>query len=261
MSLIGAISIYFFIFLYGIQVMKGVIEEKNNRIIEVMVSSVRPFQLMIGKILGMALLALTQFGVWLIVFIGGYSFTYNQLGLKNFANASAIQKVTEAGTMSLSNAVSIHEFVSTMDEMNVPQVLGGFIFFFLMGYLIYGALFAIVGAASDVDTETQQFIMPITVPLLSTMVFVSQMTSNPHSGIAKFLSFFPLTSPLAMTARLPFADTASSFTLELILSMLLAIAGFIGIVFIASRIYRIGILSYGSKVGYKDLIKWFFVKE
>ena len=261
LSLLASISIYFFIFLYGIQVMKGVIEEKNNRIIEVMISSVKPFQLMIGKILGMSLLALTQFVIWLVVIVGGYTYMFNRFGLENYMKASAIKTVTEAGTMSFDTAVGMHEFVTTMNSINFPVFLAGFLFFFLFGYLIYSALFAIVGAASDVDTETQQFIMPITVPLLSTMVFISQMFVDPHSGVMRFLSFFPLTSPLAMTARLPFGESYPGFYIELVVSMVLAVLGFLGIAFIAARIYRIGILSYGVKVGFKDLAKWFFMKD
>ena len=261
LSLMAAISIYFFIFLYGIQVMKGVIEEKNNRIIEVMISSVKPFQLMLGKIGGMAALAVTQFSIWMFIVIGGYLFFYNYFGLSNYLEASAIDKVTAAGTMSLNTATGMHEFVSTMDQINWPLFLFVFSFYFIIGYLIYSALFAIVGAASDVDTETQQFIMPITIPLLSTLVYIVQMFENPHGSLAKLLSIFPLTSPLAMMARLPFANEHDGFTLELIASMLLALLGFIAITYIASRIYRIGILSYGSKVSYKDLVRWFFIKD
>jgi ABC-2 type transport system permease protein len=232
-----AILIYLCLFIYGAQVMRGVIEEKTNRIIEVIISSVKPFQLMMGKIIGVGLVGLTQFGAWIILSI---------VATKIVGHTIAS---TPGGLMSA---------LSVLQTIPFGKVLGCFIFYFLAGYLLYSALFAAVGSAVDSETETQQFMFPITLPLLFTYILsVSILFRAPDSPLAVWLSIIPFTSPVAMMLRLPFGVP----TWQLALSMLLLVLGFLFATYVAARIYRVGILMYGKKASYKELVKWFFYKE
>jgi len=232
-----AILIYMCLFIYGAQVMRGVIEEKTSRIIEVIISSVKPFQLMLGKIIGVGLVGLTQFGAWIILSIistkiVGHAFTS-----------------TPGGIMSA---------LSVLSTIHFGTVLVCFIFYFLAGYLLYSALFAAVGSAVDSETETQQFMLPITLPLLFTYILsVSILFRAPDSPLAVWLSIIPFTSPVAMMLRLPFGVPGW----QLALSMVLLVLGFLFTTYVAARIYRVGILMYGKKASFKELSKWFFYKE
>jgi ABC-2 type transport system permease protein len=232
-----AILIYLALFIYGAQVMRGVIEEKTSRIIEVIISSVKPFQLMLGKIIGVGLVGLTQFSAWIILSIiatkiAGHAFSSPQGGM--MAALSVLQTIP------------------------FGKVLGCFIFYFLAGYLLYSALFAAVGSAVDSETETQQFMFPITMPLLFTyLLSVSILFRAPDSPLAVWLSIIPFTSPVAMMLRLPFGVPPW----QLALSMSLLVAGFLFTTYVAARIYRVGILMYGKKASFKELAKWFFYKE
>jgi ABC-2 type transport system permease protein len=233
----GAILIYLSLFIYGAQVMRGVIEEKTNRIIEVIVSSVKPFQLMLGKILGVALVSLTQFFAWIILSVA-VSFIANK-----YFNAPQSPLLG---------------FLSSLKSVPFGFIISGFLFYFLTGFLLYSALFAAVGSAVDSESETQQFMFPITLPLLFTyLISVSFLAQNPDSSLAFWLSVIPFTAPVAMMVRLPFDPPAW----QLALSMGLMIVGFIFTTWVASRIYRVGILMYGKKASYKELAKWFFYKE
>ncbi len=232
-----AILIYLCLFIYGAQVMRGVIEEKTNRIIEVIISSVKPFQLMMGKIIGVGLVGLTQFGAWIILSI---------ISTKIVGHTIAS---TPGGLMSS---------LSVLQTIPFGKVLGCFIFYFLAGYLLYSALFAAVGSAVDSETETQQFMFPITLPLLFTYILsVSILFRAPDSPLAVWLSIIPFTSPVAMMLRLPFGVP----TWQLALSMSLLVLCFLFATYVAARIYRVGILMYGKKASYKELVKWFFYKE
>jgi ABC-2 type transport system permease protein len=232
-----AVLIYLTLFIYGAQVMRGVIEEKTSRIIEVIISSVKPFQLMLGKIIGVGLVGLTQFSAWIVLSIistkiVGHAFTS-----------------TPGGIMSS---------LSVLQTIHFGKVLVCFIFYFLTGYLLYSALFAAVGSAVDSETETQQFMFPITLPLLFTYILsVSILFRAPDSPLAVWLSIIPFTSPVAMMLRLPFGVPGW----QLALSMVLMVIGFLFTTYIAARIYRVGILMYGKKASYKELVKWFFYKE
>jgi ABC-2 type transport system permease protein len=246
----GAFIIYLFIFLYGVQVMRGVIEEKSNRIVEVIISTVKPFELMMGKIIGIALVGLTQFMVWilLVTVLGG--------------GISAMLSSQMAITQHMPDNASIEQtditgIATALMQFDYTLILTLFVFYFLGGYLFYGALFAAIGSAVDNETDTQQFMLPVTLPLVFAFVLAqSAVLSNPNSALAFWLSLFPLTSPVVMMVRLPFDVPAW----EIALSMLCMVAGFLGTVWMAARIYRVGILMYGKKPTYRELSKWIFYK-
>lgn len=231
-SFVAAILIYLCLFIYGAQVMRGVIEEKTSRIIEVIISSVKPFQLMLGKIIGIGLVGLTQFILWIIL-------------------SSAAAKV-------LDQQLLPYDISGALESVSIVYVVGTFLIYFLGGYLLYSALFAAVGSAVDNETETQQFMFPITLPLLFTYIMAfSFIVNNPDSTLSFWLSIIPFTSPIAMMVRIPFGVPAW----ELYLSISLLILGFIFTTWVAARIYRVGILMYGKKTSYKELVKWFMYKE
>ena len=256
----GGFIIYMFIFLYGAQVMRGVIEEKTNRIIEVMISSVRPFQLMMGKIVGIALVGLTQFMLWVVL-----TFTIttgvNSLILKNKYSSENLKQVLEqnAGDMNQKEQATVKSMVDIMgaiEQINFVLIIGCFLFYFLGGYLLYSALFAAVGSAVDNEADTQQFMLPVSIPLVIGIIMMQYVINNPEGPMAFWFSIIPLTSPIVMMARIPFGIAPW----ELLLSMIALVIGFVGITWIAGRIYRTGILMYGKKVTYKELWKWLFYK-
>ncbi len=258
-GMFASVLIYLFIFLYGVQVMRGVIEEKNNRIVEVIISSVKPFQLMMGKIIGIALVGLTQFVLWVVLTttISGIATqklssnlsntTEQTTGVAVGAGASAFDQSKQ---MSGNDAAQIMDAINTI---NFPLLIGTFIFYFLGGYLLYSALFAAIGSAVDNESETQQFMFPVTIPLIFSFVLSSSaVANNPDGPIAFWMSMIPLTSPIVMMVRIPFGVPVW----QLVLSMVLLILGFMGTVWIAAKIYRTGILMYGKKVTFKELYKW-----
>ena len=231
-----AILIYLSLFIYGAQVMRGVIEEKTSRIIEVIISSVKPFQLMLGKIIGVGLVGLTQFSAWIILSI---------ISTKILGHSAS----STGGIMSA---------MTVLQTIPFGPLLAYFLFYFLSGYLLYSALFAAVGSAVDSETETQQFMFPITLPLLFAYILsVTILYRAPDSPLAVWLSIIPFTSPVTMMLRLPFGVPAW----QLALSMSLLVITFIAATYAAARIYRVGILMYGKKASYKELVKWFFYKE
>jgi ABC-2 type transport system permease protein len=258
---ISSFLIYLSLFIYGAQVMRGVIEEKTNRIVEVIVSSVKPFQLMLGKILGIGAVGLTQFLLWIIlsstisIAAGKFLTPDQQTVTTEKVDTKASTTNTNPNKTQESPAI---KFINAASTINFPYIIGSFLFYFIGGYLIYSALFAAVGSAVDNETETQQFMFPITLPLIFTFIVgMNVIINNPDGPLAFWLSMIPLTSPIAMMIRIPFGVPAW----ELILSIVLLIAGFVFTTWIASRIYRVGILMYGKKVTYKELAKWFFYKE
>ncbi|MFA9212524.1 MAG: ABC transporter permease [Candidatus Methylacidiphilales bacterium] len=247
----GALLIYFFIFLYGVMVMKGIIEEKTNRIVEIIISSVRPFQLMMGKILGIASVGLLQFIIWVALILLAMPLVSNLLmgdKVQEITNvASQIPKNVPA------NVVMGNSFLDGLLSFNYPYLISVFIFYFITGYLFYGALFAAIGSAVDNETDTQQFMLPVTMPLVFSIALAQGLVLNSPNGAAAFwMSIIPFTSPVVMMIRLPFGVPAW----ELALSMALMIFGFMFTVWLASRIYRIGILTFGKKPTYKEIWKW-----
>lgn len=250
----GAIIIYFFIFLYGAQVMRGVIEEKTSRIVEVIISSVRPFQLMMGKILGIALVGLTQAMLWVILMGLMTMVISSSLGLERFQDDNITTTLTK--TADIDQAMEMNQLLGALDSLNVPLLLGGFLFYFIGGYFLYSALFAAIGSAVDSETDTQQFMLPVTVPLILSVVMAQVVIKDPTGSLAFWLSMVPFTSPVIMMVRLPFGVPGW----ELALSMVCLIAGFLFTTWLAARIYRIGILMYGKKASYKELGKWLTMK-
>jgi ABC-2 type transport system permease protein len=257
---LGAFLIYLSIFIYGAQVMRGVIEEKTNRIIEVIVSSVKPFQLMMGKILGIGAVGLTQFILWIVFSTGLTTLAASTLntGKQLEKTEQTTNKENNKTDLSPENGSAAQQFFHAANTIDFPYVISTFLFFFIGGYLLYSALFAAVGSAVDNETETQQFMLPITIPLIFTFIVgMNVIVNNPDSNLSFWMSIFPFTSPIAMMIRIPFGVP----TWQLILSMVLLIIGFVCTTWVASRIYRVGILMYGKKVSYKELVKWFSYKE
>lgn len=256
-----AVIIYMFIFLYGVQVMRGVIEEKTNRVVEVIISSVKPFQLMMGKIVGVALVGLTQFALWIILTSVAITFIATMFPDK-FSAADAVE-MQQMSTQMMQEEV-IQEIAKNDDaseiidlvfnRINFPLMLGLFLFYFLGGYLLYGALFAAVGGAVDSEVDTQQFMLPITIPLVFGFIVSQFAVQNPEGPAAFWFSIIPFTSPIVMMVRVAVGMEGNGW--QLILSMVLLVLGFIFTTWIAGRIYRTGILMYGKKVTYKELWKW-----
>ena len=244
---IGAFIIYLFIFMYGVMIMKSVSDEKSNRIIEIIISAVKPFELMMGKILGVALVGLTQFVSWIVL-----------SGLLLTAIGFALGGSELAHTATQNGPDIGQGIITQLSALNYPKIIVGFIGFFIGGYLLYASLFAAIGSAVDNDTETQQFMFPVSMPLIFGLVIAQvAVINNPNSTLAIWSSMIPFTSPVVMMVRLPF-DV--SWT-EILLSLSCLFACFIAIVWLASRIYRIGILSYGQKASYKQLFKWLMMKN
>lgn len=244
-GLVGGFLIYIFIFMYGTMVMRSVIEEKTNRIVEIIISSVKPFELMFGKIISVALVGLSQFVMWIIL---GSVFLLIANGLLS----------TEVDITNLSaNEGVVSEMNASLMALPIKTLLITFLIYFLGGYLLYGSLFAAIGSASDQETDSQQFIVPITIPLILSFILVQVIIDNPHSGLAYWLSMIPFTSPIIMIARIPFGVPIH----ELILSITLLILGFLFTTWLAGKIYRVGILMYGKKISYKELWKWIKYKD
>ncbi|WP_339651784.1 ABC transporter permease [uncultured Maribacter sp.] len=253
--------IMMFIIIYGGFVMRSVIEEKTSRIIEVIISSVKPFHLMMGKIIGTSLAGITQFAIWIVsgailLFIGLTIFDIEPASLTKGGMASEI-----AGNASVDvDAVTqnIQLYAQEIFEIPILVMLIFFIIYFVLGYLIYSSIYAAIGAAVDNETDTQQFIFPVILPLmLAIYVGFFSVFSNPNGPIAVAFSLFPLTSPIVMLMRLPWGIGEGGVPVwQLISSILILIATFIGIVWVAAKIYRVGILMYGKKPSYKELYKW-----
>ena len=251
----SGILIYVFIFLFGAQVMRGVIEEKTNRIVEVIISSVKPFQLMMGKIIGIAFVGLTQFLLWVLLTAGIYTAFLSSVKQKYSAdNVEMILKKSPDGTSveDIDKVMSVQNAIERVNQINWGLMIPCFIFYFIGGYLLYGALFAAIGGAVDSESDTQQFMLPITIPLIFSFVMAQTVLNDPTGPMAKWLSIIPFTSPIIMMVRLPFKVPVS----ELIASMVCLILGFIFTTWIASKIYRTGILMYGKRITWKDLGKW-----
>lgn len=257
------ILIYMFVLIYGIQIMQGVIDEKTSKVVEVVVSSVKPFQLMLGKIIGIASVGLLQFTIWIILISVLSSGTLAYFGMK-MPQRQAVEQVSKsfAADPEVQEAMNQQnnkaaEFLANMSQIPFGKIAFVFVFYFLGGYLLYGALFAAVGSAVDSQQEAQQFQFPVTLPLLigylGLFLFILR---DPHGPVSFWLSIIPFTSPVAMVGRIAFGVD----DWQLILSMVLLVGGFLLTTWIAGRIYRVGILMTGVKVNYKVLAKWFMLK-
>ncbi|GAB3957998.1 ABC transporter permease [Spirosoma harenae] len=258
-----AILIYISVLIYGTQVMRGVMEEKTSRIVEVIISSVKPFQLMLGKIVGVALVGLTQFMLWIVLTAGLITLGSSIMGQSKEMTQSSVtsrmdgmpgQREVQQKMAKDKNPVA--NVMKAIKTLNLPLIIACFLFYFLGGYLLYSALFGAIGAAVDSETETQQFMFPIMMPIIAAIAFAQIAVKDPDGPLAFWTSIIPFTSPVVMMVRVPFGVPAW----ELILSMLLLVAGFVGTTWIAARIYRVGILMYGKKVSFRELSKWVFYK-
>lgn len=257
------ILIYMFVLVYGIQIMQGVIDEKTSKIVEVIVSSVKPFQLMMGKIIGIASVGLLQFTIWILIITFVSSSVLGYFGVKMPQQQMQEQMMNQMDAeqkeeIQAVQNTKVDELMGNLSQIPFAKIAFVFIFFFLGGYLLYGALFAAVGSAVDSIQESQQFQFPITLPLLvGYMGLFLVILRDPHGPMSFWLSIIPLTSPVAMVGRIAFGVP----TWELVLSMVLLVGGFIFTTWVAGRIYRVGILMSGTKVNYKVLAKWFMIKN
>ena len=226
--------VFTFIMMYGIRVMRSVLEEKNNRVVEILISSVKPFELMMGKILGVTGVALVQFGVWVVMIFASVM----TLGSSNVGMAGG--------------AAEVQMVLSALSQVNYGLIFFVFVIYFLLGYLFYSAMYAAIGSAVDNETETQQFTLFAILPMMLGFYGSITIMNNPDGPMSFWLSMIPFTSPIAMLARIPFDVPVW----ELVLSIVILLVSTLGMVFIASKIYRVGILMYGNKVTLKELWKW-----
>ncbi len=253
--------IYFFVFMYGAMVMRSVMEEKKSRIIEVIISSVKPSQLMAGKIIGTALVGLTQVAIWIV--LGGIGLvvvqgffspdTAQQMGQSLMESQAGMNPAMAQAAPS--NQVT--EALEMIGNLNIPLILFCFVFYFLAGYLLYSSLLGAVGAAVDNDEDSQQMVFPVTFPLILSIMLLFPIAKNPEGQLAFWTSIIPLTSPVSMMARVPYGLP----TWELLLSMFLLVFTTVGAIYAAAKIYRVGLLMYGKKVNLKELVKWLRYKN
>jgi ABC-2 type transport system permease protein len=253
--------IMMFIIIYGGFVMRSVIEEKTSRIIEVIVSSVKPFQLMLGKIIGTSLAGITQFGIWIVsgTILLVIAMAIFDIDPSTASSTGAIPAIGQGVNSGIPSAdLTMQLYAQELFDIPWGLLISFFLVYFILGYLIYSSIYAAIGAAVDNETDTQQFIFPIILPLmLAIYVGFFSVFSNPHGPIAVGFSLFPLTSPIVMMMRLPGGIGEGGVPVwQLVSSILILMATFICIVWLAAKIYRVGILMYGKKPSYKELLKW-----
>lgn len=255
-GMVTAFIIYMFIVIYGAQVMSGVVQEKTNRIVEVMISSVKPFELMMGKIIGIAMVGLTQFLMWVLL-TGAIMFGLSSAFAKDI-DMDSVKKVQEMGQMGMQNMPNddvmskIQDVTIALNGLDFVQIITLFIVYFLGGYLLYASLFAAIGSAVDNETDTQQFSMPIMLPIIFAIYAGIFSAENPDGPLAFWCSMIPFTSPIVMMVRLPF-DVPFW---QIALSISILVLSFIGTTWMAGKIYRTGILMYGKKTTWKEMWKW-----
>lgn len=251
---ISGFLIYIVLFIYGTMVMRGVMEEKVSRIAEVIVSSIKPFQLMMGKILGIGAVGLVQFIIWIILMIS-LNFLLPVLfpHLVQQMHSSSM----EPGSMQAADAMRSSGFLHSLGGVNFPLIIACFIFYFIGGYLLYSSLFACVGCAVNEDPQDAQSLMlPITMPIIFGIVIMSKAVNEPTSGLAVFGSLFPLFSPIVMMARIAHGVGDIVPLWQLLASIVFLILGFLATTWFAGKVYRTGILMYGKKPTWKELWKW-----
>lgn len=245
--------LFMFIIIYGNMIMRSVIEEKTSRIIEVIISSVKPVQLMLGKIIGTTLAGITQFVIWII--LGGVLMTVVSaiFGLDMAQMQSPQQDIIQQAMENPDVNMQVQDVLSAFYNLPITNLIIAFILFFISGYLLYSSLYAAIGAAVDSETDTQQFMLPILMPLiLAVYIGIFTVIEDPHGTVSTVFSFIPLTSPVVMLMRIPFGVPLW----QQLVSLLLLIGTFMFTVWFAAKIYRVGILMYGKKPTYKELIKW-----
>ena len=256
--------IYMFVFIYGTMVMKGVMEEKSSRIVEVIISSVKPFQLLFGKVVGIGLVGLTQIALWIILgtaittgvaaFMGGGSADATSQAQDIMAGGQAMGQMAAANEGNVNVAADIMHLIG---NLNLPLILFALLFYFIGGFLLYASLMGAIGAAVDSDEDAQQMMLPVTMPLIFSIMMLFPVVKNPEGSFAFWVSMIPFTSPVTMMVRIPFGVPAW----EIILSMTILVATIFGTIWVAAKIYRTGILMYGKKVNLKEIVKWLFYKN
>ncbi|MBQ3354887.1 MAG: ABC transporter permease [Bacteroidales bacterium] len=253
LGMVLSVLIYMFIMLFGGQVMQGVTEEKSSRIVEVIVSSVKPFQLMMGKIIGVSLVALTQFVMWIIltgVIYVGFS---TAVGI---SHPEAISQGTvmaqEISSTNIMDNEAVQNVLNIVHSIDFGTIIFSFIVFFLLGYLLYATMFAAIGSLVDNNTDSQQFTLPVTVPLIIAILSAIYIVNDPDSSLAVWMSMIPFTSPVVMMVRIPFGIPIW----QVIVSAVILAGTFVGMTWVAAKIYRTGILMYGKKPTYKEIFKW-----
>ena len=266
LAYVGALLMYMIVLLFGVQVMRGVFEEKNSRIVEVIISSVKPVELMLGKIIGIALVGLTQFSIWILLTFGILTVVQSQVlpgnpkEIREQISHSVMSQVQTSQEIQIPEqtiqlSAQEEEFakiVNNLMNVNWPLIITSFFFYFIFGYLLYASVFAAIGSAVDTDSDTQQFMFPIMLPIILGLFVAIGTMENPESSLSFWFSMIPFTSPIVMMARLPFEVPIW----EVVVSLAVLIATFIGFVFLAAKIYRVGILMYGKKISYKEMWKW-----
>ena len=253
LGMVLAVMIYMFIMLFGGQVMQGVTEEKSSRIVEVIVSSVKPFQLMMGKIIGVSLVALTQFVMWIIltgVIYVGFS------AAVGISHPEAISQGTvmaqEISSTNIMDNEAVQNVLNIVHSIDFGTIIFSFIVFFLLGYLLYATMFAAIGSLVDNNTDSQQFTLPVTVPLIIAILSAIYIVNDPDSSLAVWMSMIPFTSPVVMMVRIPFGIPIW----QVVVSAVILAGTFVGMTWVAAKIYRTGILMYGKKPTYKEIFKW-----
>ncbi len=253
-GMVFTMLIYMFIFIYGAQVMSSVVQEKTSRIVEVLICSLKPFELMMGKIISIALVGLTQFGIWLILTLGLVVISGQFLG--NSINPETISNMEQlSNTDTLQQTTSSLNFDSIMEmimSVNPFELIVYFLIYFIGGYLLYASIFAAIGSAVDNETDTQQFMLPVTIPIIFAIYAAIYGAQNPDGPLAFWCSMIPFTSPIVMMVRLPFGVPMW----EKILSISILMASFIATTWMSAKIYRTGILMYGKKPSWKEMWKW-----
>lgn len=255
-AIVAAMLIYMFVITTGSMVMQGVMEEKTNRIVEVLVSSVRPFELMMGKIIGIALVALTQLAIWIVLGVALMACAASIFAPEAAAVASSVA-TDPAVASSVADPGLVSEIMTKLQAVNFVQIISLFVVYFLFGYLLYASLFAICGAAMDSPQDGSQLTLIVMIPLFAAIYIAIHTMQDPSSQLSFWSSLFPFTSPIIMMARLPFGVPAW----EIALSLALLVGTFVLFTWIAARIYRVGILMYGKKVTLGEIIKWFRQSE
>ncbi len=248
--------IYMVIIIFASQVLRGVLEEKTNRIVEVLISTVKPIQLLIGKIVGIALVGITQFVIWIVLtmaILGGIQLVAPNL----FQGDTATEMVAEAADAqtidaSTEAALNIFQRINDYFPVSFTEIILSFFFFFIVGYLIYASLYAATGSVVDNESDSQQYTMPVTIPMILAIVLVPTISSNPSGQLAFWFSMIPLTSPVAMMVRLP----AGVPLWQLLTSMALALLFLVFCIWFAAKVYRVGILMYGKKPSWKEIFRW-----
>lgn len=260
LSYVMAFMIYIFVLMFGNMVMTSVIQEKSNRIVEVIVSSVKPFELMIGKILGVACVAVLQFLIWVVltmVLVGGFSLLSGpSVDPAGMASAAGVDPSVMEGVMS---SGVMEEITRTLGGIDFPYILGCFLIYFVLGYLLYASMYAAVGSAVDNEADTSQLVMPVTIPMMLGLFIMLHAFQHPESQLSVWASIIPWTSPMVMLARIPFENVVPLW--QLLLSVGVLLITFLITVYLAGKIYRTGILMYGRKATWSDLFKWLKIKN